>query len=593
MSKFLRSRIVGEAGIALPLVIAMGTLMGIMVVTAIGYGINGASQSRNTQEWDASLAAAYAGVEEYQSRIAADPAYWKYGNPASEYTVDSGSATTVIAPPTANPAFGIGDSGTWANVAGSDQAARFRYEVDNSRYDTEGILKIRSTGVVGDSTRTIVADLKQKGFLDFLYLTDYEIVDPAQLPSGTVCAPEYKWAVPVRPGCTELTFPRTDVLNGPVHSNDTIQICGARFRGVVTTSNTALPSFISATGCPAPVWDIGEATYGPTLGLPDTNSEIKKETRSDLPNDVPKPGCLYTGPTTIELLDTGRMIVRSPWTKSTNVSGGTIPTGGTAPAACGVTGSAAGQLGHANGANIPVPTNNVVYVQNIPLITPSTLPNGWSNNATGTGVSCKNRFSGDPVTGNGVGFPMSNEIAPSTSTTSPSYGCRNGDVFVKGELKGQLTIAAENYIYITGNIRYDDPQRDMLGLIGQNSVFVYNPRNSSNTPLLGGGVNRVRHIDAAIFSVAHTFTVQNYAVTGILGTLEVNGSIAQKFRGAVVQFDSRTGNVISGYSKLYLYDNRFRYTAPPKFLSPVTTAYGVTVWVETERAFLPSGAPAP
>jgi hypothetical protein len=77
--------------------------------------------------------------------------------------------------------------------------------------------------------------------------------------------------------------------------------------------------------------------------------------------------------------------------------------------------------------------------------------------------------------------------------------------------------------------------------------------------------------------------VQNYNVGSSRGTLTILGSVAQKFRGAV----GTTGG--TGYTKNYIYDARFRYTAPPKFLSPVTTTYGVNVWVEISPIFKSNG----
>jgi hypothetical protein len=44
------------------------------------------------------------------------------------------------------------------------------------------------------------------------------------------------------------------------------------------------------------------------------------------------------------------------------------------------------------------------------------------------------------------------------------------------------------------------------------------------------------------------------------------------------------GNGI-GYTRDYLYGTRLRYTAPPKFLPPVPTTFGVTVWIEVSPAF--------
>jgi hypothetical protein len=48
--------------------------------------------------------------------------------------------------------------------------------------------------------------------------------------------------------------------------------------------------------------------------------------------------------------------------------------------------------------------------------------------------------------------------------------------------------------------------------------------------------------------------------------------------------------IATGYAKDYRYDARLKYVAPPKFLSPVNTTYGVSVWVETSPAFDSTGA---
>jgi len=83
--------------------------------------------------------------------------------------------------------------------------------------------------------------------------------------------------------------------------------------------------------------------------------------------------------------------------------------------------------------------------------------------------------------------------------------------------------------------------------------------------------------------------VQNYDEGSSRGTLTVFGAIAQKFRGTVST--SSGGTVSTGYAKNYQYDDRFRNTAPPKFLTPVSTTYGVTQYASVPPAFKASGAP--
>lgn len=605
-----------DEGVAMVMVIGIASVLAALLVAGIAYSMDSLRAARNTQDWNAALAAAYAGIEEYQSRLANDTGYFQYGNPASTFSNPPPGVTpppvTLPTGAAANPAFGVGASGTWGSVAGSGGAAQFRYEVDNRAYWTDGTLRLRSTGRVGEETRSIVADLKQQGFIDFLYFTDFEVLDPTALnpTSTTNCAIRYPTS---RPGCTEIYFGGSDDINGPLHTNDAFQTNGAaEFNGKTTTGYDAPgagANFVHASGT-APLFSTpGDPQFTGIIGMPATNAQLKKETRSDLPADVPTPGCLYTGPTSIEFHTDGTMTVISPWTIRTNTTGA-ADTGGSSPSRCGTPGAsglAKTSGGVYVGQRFAVPSNTVIYVQNVPTTT------GNVNRTTGTtapysSIACT-------TNGNNLGYPIANEQVP----FSTAYGCRNGDVFVKGTLAGKVTVAAENYIYVTSDLRYNTPE-EILGLVGNNAVWVWNPMDEADVrtnrtlaqrndlvnnygyqcEATGGGYYtcikyvallpaKNRRIDAAILSVAHTFMVQNYnRGTDNRGTLSVKGAIAQRFRGPVGTGSG--GSMTTGYAKDYNYDDRFRYTAPPKFLSPVTTTYGVNVWIEVEPAFDGTGA---
>ncbi|WP_431837222.1 hypothetical protein [Cellulomonas sp. Y8] len=565
-----------DRGLALPLVIGITAALAALMVAGVAFATGALRKARDDQDWSAALAAAYAGVEEYESRLANDTSYFSYGNTAAQFS--AGSDLTLPTGAATNPAFGLGLSGTWATVAGSGGASQFRYEVDNSTFASEGRLRLRSTGRSGGETRTIVADLKQQGFIDFLYFTDYEVMDPTALnpDSNTNCQIRYPSS---RPGCQTIYFGGKDVINGPLHTNDAIQTNGAaQFNGKTSTSwKSATGKNFVSTGS-APVFKPGDPSYAATIGMPATNSQLKKETRSDLPIDVPVTGCLYTGPTSITFSADGQMTVISPWTKFTNTSGDAA-TAGTNPARCGTPGATglAKKSGSSYvGQSISVPNNLVIFVQNVPTEPSNVNYTASSLTPPGSGaISCASS------TRNNIGYPTTNEVAPFTQ----AYGCRNGDVFVKGTLDGRTTVSAENYVYVTDNLVYEDEKDDMLGLVGQNAVWVWNPVRSDGNNLL---TSKNRTVHAAILSVQHTFMVQNYDQGANRGTLTVKGAIAQKFRGPVATGSGGTPS--TGYAKDYNYDTRFYTTAPPKFLSPVTTTYGITVWVEVSPAFAADGS---
>lgn len=576
-----------DDGAALAMTIIVGMVLMMLVATATVVAVSGTRKSSHDADWNAAIAAAYAGVEDYKSRLSNDNTYVRYGNPASPF---SAGGTVVLPAAGTNPAFGVGSAGTWATVPGSVDGAQFRYEVDNRKYSATGSLRLRSTGRVGDEVRSIVVNLKQEGFVDYLYFTDYEMIDPAQLDNPSACTPAYAWESTsnVHPsGCERIQFAAGDTIAGPLHSNDTVFTCGAtNFKGEFTTANPNSPYYKETGTCTDPVFTVAPRT-AINIGMPPTNSEMLSETRTDLPETVARPGCLYTGPTTITFYSNGTMNVKSPFTKKTRIKNSGATEGSTPPE-CGTPLNVANGLGSEAGATIPVIAQNLIYVQTVP--TASTNANYWAARTHPEKFTCSAESTWTFGT---LKFPATDEYV--TNASPAHYGCRNGDIYVKGVLDGQVTLASENYIYVMGDITYKDKADDILGLVGQNAVWVHKPvkctrweedRRGRWYCASVGNLNGTgdRTIEAAILSVQHTFIVQNYDLGARMGTLTVTGAIAQKFRGPVALGSS------SGYAKSYAYDSRLKYMAPPKFLSPVSTTYGVSEIVEVKTAFKPDGS---
>jgi hypothetical protein len=262
---------------------------------------------------------------------------------------------------------------------------------------------------------------------------------------------------------------------------------------------------------------------------------------------------------------------------------------------------------------------NLIYVQSVPSDStnpnyPISQPSGLASGAIVCSKTTSTKKNGVTTTtttyGNGLLSPLGTDypgtseyVGPvgNTSTASPYY-CRNGDVFVSGTFHGALTIGAQSHVYVVGSITYADAVNDILGLVGQTAVMVWNPISCSSTNSDGtcstssGQSTLLKYsggssvtIDAAIASNAGTFMVQNYAYGAKLGTLTVLGSIAQEWRGAVGV--SYGDGHQTGFTKSYGYDTRLKNTAPPKFLQPVTTAFSVSQQVEVSAAYDATGAP--
>jgi Tfp pilus assembly protein PilX len=624
-----------DQGVALAAVVGMGLVLTVTMAGILTLSVSGTVKSGNDRDASNATAAAYAGLADYQSRLTADNSYESYG------ATTSFTGTSAFPQGTnGNPAFGTTTSGTttsgtWAAVINSGGTEYYRYEVDNSQFSTSGILRLRVTGRSGAVTRSLVADLKGTGFIDYLYFTDYESQNPAVTGESvtvnnksvpctsqhmTDTNPKYKSST----ACQPVQFAPGDVLTGPIRTNDEFTICGATFdKTVESTAPSGVYNNPNPTSCGQPHFLGGTTQNTTSLDLPATNGAMLQETRYDLTaTTVPRPGCLYTGPTSITFLSNGNMTVVSPWTKATQIAiasnGQMTGQGQVATSAAALECGTISALHSSTGATVTVPANNLVYVQSVP--SSSGDPNYYP--ATGTGstptlplgaVFCNsvtNTVNGSPKTTtsstyrNGLTAPSPLGTYPgSTEYTGPGgaasiYGCRNGDAFVQGSFHGALTIGAQNNLYVTGNITYTNANNDILGLVGQNTVTVWNPVScstlkngvcQSGSKLLARAAKPAAssnvEIDAAIASNGGTFQVQNYAYGAQLGTLTVKGSIAQEFRGAV----GTSGG--TGFTKDYGYDDRLQNTAPPKFLQPVSTSYGVTTEVEVKPAYSVNGTP--
>lgn len=179
----------------------------------------------------------------------------------------------------------------------------------------------------------------------------------------------------------------------------------------------------------------------------------------------------------------------------------------------------------------------------------------------------------------------------------------SGNVFLAGELDGQLTIAAQNTIYITGydptnwssldykggivysNQTFDEDNDDMLGLISQRNIELLHygwPRytgwsdhwSESNDV----SIDNIS-INAAIFALDGSFAFEDHDSGSTKDTITIKGSMVQNYRGAVGTFSSYYGK-LSGYDKNYSHDPRMAYDTPPHFLEPANAGWEIIRWEE-------------
>jgi hypothetical protein len=489
------SRLRHEEGFAMIAVIAaliIGTLLSIWALDTATGDLAGA---RGSQDRKAAYAAAESGIDYYRYRLGKDNDVWK----------DCAN----VDPPMTNPRSPINqrwngtgaDPRQWKSVTGS--SAQYTVELlpangattcsttapDASMIDTStGTFRIRATGRVGKVTRSIVATFRRKSFLDFLYYTDYETMDPIATSDPVWSQANCVKYRPQRPnGCVQIQFGSFDRLNGPVHSNDSWLICGG-----ATFGRSAVDRLESSQGTPG--WVSAGCSGSPNFNAPlnyDVASMDMPPTNASLASAAVAP-YRYTGQTFITLRGNVMDVKRSDGTILTN------------------------QL---------LPPNGILWV-------------------------------GD----GGCTVP---DAPPPNAKYNESSGCAT--VYVHGTYSRDITIASAQDIVVDGDLTRNG--NFVAGLIANNFVRVqHKVIGCVNAPGVGGD----RTIDAAIMSVGHSFFADNYDCGAPLGTLHVNGAIAQRFRGTV----ATGGSIIStGYVKDYNYDDRFHYRNPPYFLDPVESAW--------------------
>ena len=542
--------VVGEGGFTMVTMFGALTVISLMTIAGLAIAQNDQPLSRRDQDKKIAYSAAEAGIADYFFHLNQDNGYWA-------------KCTGVPAPNAVNPAWnGVGadprgspavPGSRYRNVPGS--AAWYTLEVlpanGYSQCDpnnatasmvdaSTGTFKIRATGHSRTAKRSIVATFKRKNFLDYLYFTDYETADPTWYVLDTNNRPTRSGGAPNWAGPDYVSWGSD---NCPVYWRQGRG--NLQFTGQVLYSGTW---YDFTDGCTEIQFAPGDQIRGPFH----TNDEIlvcgsptfgrnaqdhievsgpgwRSSCTGSNPNFVgtwtPNAPLLTLPPTDDSLSTVATSAYRFTGTTTITLSGSTMT----------ITNATMGL----NNVSMALPANGVIYVQ---------------NGVCGVGYQPLNPY-GDP------------------------QGC--GNVYVKGSYSKDLTIAAAKDI-----VALDDITRSgdvMLGLIANNFVRIYHPvtRSDPNNPFNcsnATGTQQDITLDAAMLSLQHSFTVDNYYCGAALGNLTVNGVIGQKFRGPVGRGGG--GSVVNGYTKNYGYDDRMRFRSPPHFLDPVQASWRVSRYTE-------------
>jgi Tfp pilus assembly protein PilX len=531
-----------ERGFSMVAVMLVMLVAGLFATGAFAMANGDIPLAKGSQDRKEAYAAARAGVDFYAFHLAQDNRYWVHCTnvPAPNATEPS---------PVVNKYYGTGTdprTNRWRTVPGTN--AQYVIELlpakaptastpqpqcveddESSMLDpSTGMFRIRVTGRKGNVRRSVIATFRRNSLLDFLWLTNFETQDPNNYPPSGYPDPEdYKtpgWAATNcddyrgtrSSGCKDQQFASADNLAGPFHTNDTIWTCDGS-----TFGRPGRKDKLEVSG-PSPGWDNRCGTSSPTFNAPFLTGQPTIDiplSNSSLATVAASGGSVYTGVTRIRL-DGTQMYV----------NGSTTATA--------------------------LPANGVIYVK---------------SGAGGCGTT--------PAV-----------LADYVDLSS----C--GNVYVSGTYGKNLTIASDNDVIIAptassapgdANLQRQSGTDAVLGLIATNFVRV--SHRVSRTATQAGDPTACTNVDttanpnlgnitiqAAILSVKHSFTVDNYGCGAPEGNLTVKGAIAQFYRGTVgATYSNRTTSWTTGYIKNYVYDDLLKFRTPPYFLEPISAPWRV------------------
>ncbi len=175
---------------------------------------------------------------------------------------------------------------------------------------------------------------------------------------------------------------------------------------------------------------------------------------------------------------------------------------------------------------------------------------GIVKNSQGTVTATYNNTTMSPPA-NGVIYVQSNS------------GQQDGNATVQGTVNGQLTVAADQNIYLSGSVAYNSDPRinpsstDMLGLVANQTVTVIEA--SAPTKL---------ELSAVLVALQGSFQVDQwwiYRGDANTAVMDQFGSLINNYCGVTGEFDPSNGQLYGGWNQIQAYDNRLATVAPPGF----------------------------
>jgi len=501
-----RARLRGEEGFTLLIALGVMFVTSLLLVAAFTVTNSDVHLSHVDATQKQAYYAALAGIQEYEYKLQANPNYWQ---------TCEGPSSTVPEESTEHYEVSVLPASSSPEGAACSVANPFNTVIE-SKGTLANTFRVKATGYAGTEKRSLVATFKVNGFLNYIYFTNFETLDPQLYGEETLannCKEKYYSQWNGKFECQNIEFTTGDSVNGPMHTNDAADVGGAATFGreghnpadSVEINGGTYPTagcggsakYYTATKC---------YTKGPVLVAPAEDTSLATYTES---------ANKYYGVTHLALNGAANTIT------VTYFKGGVEKK-----------------------ETVAWPKNGLIYVQ------PSKE------------AACTYNYE----------YANSDNAAE----TSEEKGC--GNVYVHGTYSKSLTVAGYNDLIIDGELYPTSVEGKLgsepsgtatLGLIASKYVRIYHPCSGGTN---GGGSLSNPWIYAAILSTAHSFIVDNFNCGATLGKLHIFGAIAQNYRGAV---GTGGGGGGTGYIKDYKYDGRLATDEPPYFLQPLKAGWKV------------------
>jgi hypothetical protein len=498
----------------------------LLVAAAIRSSTEDVTLTRTYSNQQRAYDAALAGIDAYKYQLNTNTSFWESCPSTKKQEIAVPRSTKEVAEGALEETYEYETLPATGHSVSECETSKKLASIIDSAGSASGTFRIEATGIVKGSKcsrevnceRKIVATFDHPSFLDYAFVSNYELVDPKTVKK-TAKECEHYYIERQKEGSTCVAFPwiNGDAIEGPFHTNDASEISGQPTFGREGHKDP-IEMVQGHYGEEPKINGVyikgGEPLYPPTTG-----AELITEAETK-----------YKGRTVIVLKE-GTMEVKN--------GGVTKP-------------------------SVAYPANGVIAVENGTAGCTVEYEPFFPNYETDT--ECGDVYVSGKYTKSLTIIAQNDVIINGNITTT------GGEGGLEPTGASVLGLIADKYVRL-----YHPVGGGCESGVGGGCQTTESPAGSAEytcnqenatattdtaTKELGGALSNPV-IDAAILSTENSWGVDNFACGKSLGTIKIWGSIAEDWRGRVTCCASG-----GDYLKSYKWDTRLENDQPPDFLAP-------------------------